>query len=84
MTVSLKNKNQPAKTRAAKPVAAQSRLHKILSVSAKTLAPVLVLALSIVTFVGLKATKPEVPQRIAREQVWAVKAIEADVKTYRP
>jgi len=84
MAVSRNNKNQPAKARAAKPVAAPSRLHKILSVSAKTLAPVLVLALSIVTFVGLKATKPEVPQRLAHEQVWAVKAIEADVKTYRP
>jgi RND family efflux transporter MFP subunit len=55
-----------------------------MNISAKTLAPILVLALGIVTFVGLKATKPEVPQRPAREQVWAVKAIEADISTYRP
>ena len=84
MAVSHKKKTQPRSVRVSGPVAAVSRLRKVLSVSAKTLAPILVLALGIVTFVGLKATKPEVPQRPASEQVWAVKAIEADVSTYRP
>lgn len=61
-----------------------SRVRSIAWLSAKALAPILVLALSIVSFVGLKATKPEVPQRAPREQVWAVKAVEADVSSYRP
>jgi len=84
MAVSRNKKTRSGNVRASEPVAAPSRMRKVLSVLAKTLAPVLVLALSIVTFVGLKATKPEVPQRVAHEQVWAVKAIEADVSTYRP
>ena len=84
MTVSHKKTTQSGRARARRSAVAPSRLHKLLSISAKTLAPVLVLALGIVTFVGLKATKPEVPQRPAHEKVWAVKAIEADVTTYQP
>ena len=84
MAISRKRMTRPGNARASTPVAAPSRLRKVLSIFAKTLAPVLVLALSIVTFVGLKATKPEVPQRVVHEQVWAVKSIEADVSTYRP
>jgi len=84
MAVSRKTKTRPGNARTSKDADAPSRLRKFLSLSAKILAPVLVLALSVATYAGLKATKPEVPQRLAREQVWAVKAIEADVLTYRP
>ncbi|MDA7946832.1 MAG: efflux RND transporter periplasmic adaptor subunit [Hyphomicrobiaceae bacterium] len=52
--------------------------------SAKVLVPVLILALGIVSFVGLKATKPSVPQRPLQEKVWPVKVIAADVGTYQP
>jgi RND family efflux transporter MFP subunit len=84
MAVSRKKNAKPRAPRLSEPRAEVSRLRKIMNISAKTLAPILVLALGIVTFVGLKATKPEVPQRPARETVWAVKAIEADISTYRP
>lgn len=60
------------------------RLRGLVGLSMKALAPIVVLALGIVSFVGLKATKPEVPQRPASEQVWAVKTIEADISTYQP
>ncbi len=59
-------------------------LRRALSLSAKTLAPVLVLALGIASFVGLKATKPEVPQRTIKERVWPVKAVAADVANFQP
>ncbi len=84
MAVNSKNKTKMRSVGKTQTRAAVSRLHKILSLSAKSLAPIFVLALGIVSFVGLKATKPEVPQRPVREQVWAVKAIEADVSTFRP
>lgn len=63
---------------------ATPRLRRVLTISAKTLAPVLVLALGIATFAGLKATKPEVPQRPLQEQVWPVKAVEADITNFQP
>ncbi len=84
MAVSRKNNAKPRSRRLSGPRVAESRWRKILSVSVKTLAPILVIALAIVSFAGLKATKPEVPQRPAREQVWAVKAIEAQISTFRP
>lgn len=84
MAVSRKKITKQENAREAEPVTEVSRLRKVLRISAKTLAPVLVLALGIVTFVGLKATKPEVPQRPAPERVWAVKAIVADISTFRP
>ncbi len=84
MAVSRKNKSQKRRTVPAGPQAAVSRLRTIMNLSTKTLAPIFVLALGIVSFAGLKATKPEVPQRPAQERVWAVKAIEADVTTFRP
>jgi RND family efflux transporter MFP subunit len=84
MAVKRKNKAKLPKQRLSEPLAAESRMRKILNISAKTLAPVLVLALGIVSFVGLKATKPEVPQRAAQVQVWPVKSVEADVSTFRP
>jgi len=84
MAVSRKKTAKARQQRLTEPLAAVSRLRKVLNISTKTLAPILVLALGIVSFVGLKATKPEVPQRPAREQVWAVKAVEADVSTFRP
>lgn len=48
------------------------------------LAPVFVLALAFVTFVGLKATKPEVPQRPRQERIWPVSVIHAEVTNYQP
>lgn len=63
---------------------AGSRARAILGMSAKVLVPVLILALGIVSFVGLKATKPSVPQRPLQEKVWPVKVIAADVGTYQP
>ena len=64
MTVSRKKHTKLGKTPLSEPLAAVSRLRKILSVSAKTLAPILVLAVGIVTFVGLKATKPNKGKKI--------------------
>lgn len=84
MAVSSKKKTKTGKARARQPVAPVSRLRKVLSISAKTLAPVLVLALGIASFAGLKATKPEVPQRPLQEKVWAVKAVEADITNFQP
>ena len=84
MATSRKTKSEQVRKRAKDAVAVMSRWRAMLSLSAKALAPILVLAFGIVTFVGLKATKPEVPQRPARERVWMVKAVEADVSTYRP
>jgi RND family efflux transporter MFP subunit len=84
MARSPNNKSAKSKARLTEARASVSRLSKILSVSAKTLAPIFVLALGIISFVGLKATKPEVPQRPAQEQVWPVKIIEAEVSTFRP
>lgn len=84
MARSPNNKSAMSKTRLTEPRDSVSRLSKILSVSAKTLAPIFVLALGISSFAGLKATKPEVPQRPAQEQVWPVKAVEAEVSNFRP
>lgn len=60
------------------------RLRRVLSFSAKVIAPVLVLVLGIVSFVGLKATRPEVPQRPARELVWPVKTVTASFADFQP
>ncbi|MFQ5625264.1 MAG: HlyD family secretion protein, partial [Methyloligellaceae bacterium] len=84
MAVSRKAEKQTRRGRVSGPVAAASRLRKLLRVSAKTLAPVLVLALGIATFVGLKATKPEIPQRALQERVWPVKAVAADITNFQP
>lgn len=84
MTTRRKTKPRKRQAAPAGPRAAISRLRNIMSLSAKTLAPIFVLALAIVSFAGLKATKPEVPQRPAQERVWAVRAIEADVTSFRP
>lgn len=61
-----------------------ARLRAIGRISAKTLAPVLVLALALVTFVGLKATKPEVPQKPREERTWPVNVVPAKVTDYQP
>jgi RND family efflux transporter MFP subunit len=60
------------------------RLRKIASLSARTMAPVVVLALAIVSFIGLKATKPEVPQRPRQERVWPVNVVQAEITDYQP
>jgi len=84
MTVSRKAEKQTRRARVSEPVAAVSRLSKVLNVSAKTLAPVLVLALGIASFVGLKATKPEIPQRALQERVWPVIAVTVDITNFQP
>lgn len=60
------------------------RLKDALGYTAKVLVPVLVLVVGVVSFVGLKATRPEVPQRPAREQVWPVKAVTASFSDFQP
>lgn len=60
------------------------RLKHVLSFSAKVIVPVLVLMLGVVSFVGLKATRPEVPQRPVREQVWPVKTVTASFSNFQP
>jgi len=82
MAVSRKTTKRTRRVREA--AHAPSRLRRVVSVSAKTLAPVLVLALGIATFAGLKATKPEVPQRPLQERVWPVNAVEADITNFQP
>lgn len=62
----------------------RGRLRVIAGLSAKTLAPVFVLALAILSFAGLKATKPEVPQRPTQERVWPVNVAEVKVTDYQP
>lgn len=48
------------------------------------LAPIFVLALAFISFVGLKATKPEVPQRPRQERIWPVSVVQAQVTNYQP
>lgn len=52
--------------------------------ASKTLAPLLVLALGAGSYAGLKATKPEVPQRPTQEKVWPVRAVAANFSDFRP
>ncbi len=56
----------------------------MMSLSAKALAPVFVLALGVAAFAGLKATKPDVPQRPVREQVWPINAVQAEFSDFQP
>ncbi len=65
-------------------VRASTRASRIFSYAAKVVAPILVLVLSVVSYAGLKATKPEVPQRPVREQIWPVAALPASVSDYQP
>ncbi len=62
----------------------KSRVRRVLIQSAKVLTPICVLAIGIISFVGLEATKPSVPQRPVQEKIWPVRAITADVGTYQP
>ncbi|MGI9385599.1 MAG: efflux RND transporter periplasmic adaptor subunit [Methyloligellaceae bacterium] len=50
----------------------------------KTLTPLVVLALGAASYAGLKATKPQVPERPTREKVWAVKTAPVDFSNYQP
>lgn len=63
---------------------ASERLRALGRMSLKTLAPIIVLALSFVTFVGLKATKPEVPQKPRVERSWPISVVSAEVTDYQP
>lgn len=65
-------------------VTGRGRFWSIVGLSGKMLAPVFVLALAFVSFVGLKATKPEVPQRSPQERIWPVSVIQAQVTNYQP
>lgn len=84
MAVVRKTNKQTGPAHKPAPAAERSRLRKGLRIAAKTLAPVLVLALGIASFVGLKATKPEVPRRALQERVWPVKAVSADIADFQP
>lgn len=57
---------------------------RFLSLTAKISAPVLVLVLAVASYAGLKATKPEVPQRPVQEQIWPVKTVEAHFSDHQP
>lgn len=57
---------------------------RVLRYSAKVLAPLAVLMLAIGSFAGLKATKPDVPQRPQREQVWPVLVQSAEFADFQP
>jgi multidrug efflux system membrane fusion protein len=60
------------------------RGRRVLGYTAKVVAPVLVLAVAAVSFIGLKATKPDVPQRPVREQIWPVAAQPATFDDFQP
>lgn len=62
----------------------RGRGRRVLTMSAKILAPVFVLVLGVASFAGLKATRPEVPQRPVREQVWPVNAVPASFSDHQP
>lgn len=62
----------------------RERFRSVAGLPAKMLAPVFVLALAFFSFVGLKATKPEVPQRPRQERIWPVSVIHAQVTNYQP
>lgn len=59
-------------------------MRRILEYSAKILAPLAVLMLAIGSFAGLKATKPDVPQRPQREQVRPVLALPVQFADFQP
>lgn len=73
----------PVSARAPVPQA-PGRAWRFLTFTAKISAPVLVLVLAAVSYAGLKATKPEVPQRPVREQVWPVKTVKAHFSDHQP
>lgn len=63
---------------------AAGRGWRFLRVAMKTLTPLAVLALGAASYAGLKATKPQVPERPALEKVWAVTAAPVDFSDYQP
>jgi len=63
---------------------ARERFRSVAGLPAKMLAPVFVLALAFFSFAGLKATKPEVPQRPRQERIWPVSVIHAQITNYQP
>lgn len=86
-----KNRNSPRrqsppKTREKQDAAArpESRARRYLGLAAKIFAPILVLVLSVVSYAGLKATKPDVPQRPVRERIWPVASQKASISDYQP
>ena len=62
----------------------QGRGRRVLGYAAKVIAPVLVLVLGVVSFVGLTATKPDVPQQPVRVQIWPVAVEPARFSDYQP
>ncbi|GAB4226237.1 MAG: efflux RND transporter periplasmic adaptor subunit [Methyloligellaceae bacterium] len=60
------------------------RAWRFLTLSAKVLLPVVVLLLAVASYAGLKATRPEVPQRPVREPVWPVQTMPAQVSDHQP
>lgn len=61
-----------------------SRGWRFARLAMKTLTPLVVLALGAASYAGLKATKPQVPERPTREKVWAVKTATVDFANYQP
>lgn len=72
------------KTGNGSPSRKSGRGRRYLGYAVKALAPLLVLALGAASFAGLRATKPEMPQREAREQVRPVSAREAGFSDFQP
>lgn len=62
----------------------KGRGRRMLAFTAKVVAPFLVLTVAVVSFVGLKATKPDVPQKPVSEKVWPVTAATAKVADFQP
>jgi len=57
---------------------------RVIGYSAMVVLPLAVLMLAVVSFAALKATKPEVPQRPPREQVWPVMAQTVEFADFQP
>lgn len=62
----------------------RGRGRRVLGYAAKVVVPVVVLVLGVVSFAGLKATKPDVPQRPVKAQVWPVAAANAQFADFQP
>lgn len=57
---------------------------RLIRLAMKTLTPLVVLALGAASFAGLKASRPEPPERPKRETVWAVRAVPVSFSDHQP
>lgn len=81
MMPAMMDENQPP---AVAPRKARSVARKILSLSAKALLPIAVLAMGYAAFAGLKATKPEPPAPIKRDTALPVTTLAAAYGVHQP